>query len=474
MKKTTRKNIRMYSSPAYTGNAIRQIGIAEKRRAQAKKDKVRLIRDIIIAIVVGVLIGFLTGCQAETAQTAPVTEQTVDANDVVETPSSATEPANIESTTPAEETHEMPTATGSWHNATKSHDITVNTILKYDDKAICNFNDTIAVGVCAESDVVSTTETESGFILSVIDDDSVKVSFYNYGTDYIKPTKLTAEMSVEDYVDDTGATEYTIAGYSACENGFGVIEMTLSNGYVIRAGILREDGKLYAANLVKNQQKVQNIVDFRVTMDTVLAKNNIRPDNSTYTEPIYYPIVPVASNERTDVDFWVQKSNELVEDDWTDAHKVKAFYDFVIETMAYDYWVVDQGSTNRSYYYKVFDGTYFTSKTNVGVCEDFANIIAIMCRAQNIPATKVFTQKHAWDYIYIADYGRWISVDATRDMFYGCYSEDTSAWKTVTAQSRYTTFDNISTENAHHTNLDACIGNDADMKKQGKTPVELQ
>ena len=57
MKKKEKKNIRMYSSPAYESNAIIKIGIAEERRAQAKKDKVRLIRDIIIAIIVGVLIG---------------------------------------------------------------------------------------------------------------------------------------------------------------------------------------------------------------------------------------------------------------------------------------------------------------------------------------------------------------------------------------------------------------------------------
>ena len=155
-------------------------------------------RNISIAIIIGVLIGILTGCQAETSQTTPVTEQIMTDNDTTETPASTAEPDQIETTTSAEETHEVPTATGSWHNATKSHDITVNTILKYDDKAICNFNDTVAVGVCAESDVVSTAETESGFILSVIDDDSVKVSFYNYGTDYIKPIKLTAEMSAED------------------------------------------------------------------------------------------------------------------------------------------------------------------------------------------------------------------------------------------------------------------------------------
>ena len=363
---------------------------------------------------------------------------------------------------------------GSWHDSTKSHEITVNTILKDEDKAIFNFNDMVAVGVCAESGIVSTAETESGFILSVIDDDSVKVSFYNNGTEDVKPVKLTAELSSKDYVDETGKTELLIRGYSDCPNGFGVIEMELSNGCIVKAGVLREDGQLYAANLVKNKRVAQNMVDFRARMDTILAERNIRPDNSTYTDPIYYPIVPVASKERTDTEFWVNKSNELVGADWTDAHKVKAFYDYIIDNMAYDYWVISQGAHSRSGYYKEYTGTYFTSATNVGVCEDFANILAIMCRAQGIPATKVFTGKHAWSYIYIEDYGRWISVDATKDMRYSCYSEDPSVRKTTAAKSRYVSFDNISGNNAHHKNLDACIGNDADMIRYHKTPVEQQ
>ena len=365
------------------------------------------------------------------------------------------------------------TATGSWHDFTISSDITVNTILKYDGNAIFNFNETVAVGVHGKRDTLSTTETESGFILSVIDDDSAKVSFYNNGTDHIVPVLLTAEMSATDYSDETGATEYIISGYSDCANGFGLIQMELSNGRTVKAGILRENGQLYAANFTTKPAIAENNRDFRLKMDAVLAESNIKPDNSTYTDPIYYPIVPVGQGEKTDVEFWVNKSNEIVEPDWTDAHKVTAFYEYIIDNMAYDNWVLSEGAKSRAFYHKDFTGTYFTSRTNVGICEDFANILAIMCRAQGIPATKIYTGEHAWTHVYIADYGRWMSVDVTNDLRYSCYSEDPANWTVKSSNSRYVSLDNI-VASAFTKNCHAGIGNDRDMARYDIIPVELQ
>lgn len=446
----------------------------EIRREQARENRKRLFLGSIIAIIIGVLIGYVDGCPARTAQSKPVNKETVISDKTVEISKTtnvelvneAAEPEN-EAVEPIKEAEQ---AIGSWHDSTKSHDITVNTMLNYDNKVICNFNDTVAVGVDGDTGVMTTTESKTGFILSVIDDDSVKVTFYNNGTDYAKPVKLSAELSTSNFVDDSGKTEYIISGYSTCSNGFGVVEMSLSNGWAIQAGILKEDGHLYATNLCK-PEKAQNIVDFRLQMDSILAANGMTPDNCRYTDPIYYPIVPVNANECTDTAYWVNKSNEIVESEWTDAHKVKVFYDYILDNMAYDYWVVEKGAHSRTFYKKDYTGTYFTSVTNVGVCEDFANIVAIMCRAQGIPAVKAYVDSHAWSYIYIEDYGRWISVDPTRDIVYGCYSEDTSKWTEVKKVSRYTSLDNIGAENVYRDDLGATIGNEKDMEKFGKSPV---
>ena len=460
-----------------------------------RMNKWALIRDAVTAILIGIVIVLFTGCgstdaetQAEAVQnTQSVAADTADPAGTSETVADNTEPAsgNVE---PAAENNEpgegsadpeltglqeTTVQTGSWHDSTKSHDITINSILKYDGNAIFNFNDTVAVGVCGQNGIISTTETESGFILSVIDEDSVRVTFYNNGTEYIVPTKLTAEMSAEDYIDETGATEYIIDGYGDCSNGFGLIQMTLSNGRVVRAGVLREDGQLYAANFTTKSEVAENNVNFRLKMEPILAENNITPDNQTYTDPIYYPIVPVDANERTDVDFWVNQANELVQDDWTDAHKVEVFYEYIIDNFAYDYWVISNTGTNsRAFYHQDYTGTYFTSNTHVGICEDFANILAIMCRAQNIPATKIYSGSHAWTYIYIADYGRWMTVDVTKDLAYGCYSEDVAEWTSLSNQ-RYANLDNVSGSKLS-SNCDAGIGNQDDMERYGKIPVEMQ
>ena len=382
---------------------------------------------------------------------------------------SRTEAAALIDKTSIEDTHEMSAATGgSWHEVTRSYDLTVNTLLKYDNNAIINFNDTVAVGVYDKTGAISTTETESGFILSVIDDDSIKVSFYNHGTENIKPVSLTAEMSETDYADTTGAREYIINGYSACADGFGIVEMILSNDRVIKAVVFREDGRLYAANLVKDTSRAKNNVNFRKDMDVILANNNIRPDNSTYTDPVYYPIVPVAEGEKTDVDFWISKSNEIVESGWTDAHKVSALYEYIIDNLAYDYWVVRNTDANsRSFYHNDFKGTYFTSNTKVGVCEDFANILAIMCRAQGIPAIKIADSRHAWNYIYIADYNRWMSVDVTGDLRYSCNSKDSTEWTVQGGLKRYSSLDNAVGKSADMV-CEVGIGNQSDMKKYNK------
>lgn len=465
-------------SPAYTtylnSKATTERYRKEVRREQARENRNRLIRDAIIAVIIGVLIGLLSGCSAKTAQSTPVESETVTIDETVGASESTTQdtPVTTETEAPeAEDVHEMTSATGSWHDSTKSHDITVNTMLNYNDKVICNFNNTVAVGVDGSTGVMTTTESQTGFILSVIDDDSVKVTFYNNGTEYAKPIKLSAELSTSNFVDDSGKTEYIINGYSTCSNGFGVVEMSLSNGWAIQAGILKEDGHLYAANLC-NPKKAQHIVDFRIQMDSILAANGMTPDNCRYYDPIYYPIVPTNASERTDTAYWVNKSNEIAESDWTDAHKTQAFYDYILDNMAYDYWVLQKGSHSRTFYNKDYTGTYFTSVTNVGVCEDFANIIAIMCRAQGIPAVKVHISSHAWAYVYIEDYGRWISVDPTRDIVYGCYSEDTSKWTEVKTVNRYTSLDNIGAENVYRDDLGATIGNEKDMEKFGKSPVQ--
>lgn len=94
--------------------------------------------------------------------------------------------------------------------------------------------------------------------------------------------------------------------------------------------------------------------------------------------------------------------------------------------LAYDHWTVSEGANSRAFLYEDYTGTYFTSQTHAGVCEDFAQIFAIMCRGQGIPAFAVENSTHAMSVCYIKDYGRWLTVDTTVDLFHALYREDPS------------------------------------------------
>lgn len=366
----------------------------------------------------------------------------------------------------AEKTSEA--ESGSWLGSDKTHEeVGVDTVLKNGDVAYSNFNDMVAVGINTESSVTSNIETEIGFILSVIDNDRVKVTFYNYGSEYVVPVKVTAEKIDTDFVDESGAKEYVIDGYGDYPNGVGVITMELSNGKSVQAAVFRNAGVTCVANIGRTANTL-SYHEYRLVSRKVREHWHVTPENSTFTSPIYYPIVPLNDKEKVDVEPWIKLSNELVESDWTDARKVATYYRWLIENVAYDYWLLSNTDVKlRAKHYHDYTGTWNVSKTRVGICHDYAQALAIMCRAQGIPAT-VFSDHgsapHAWNDIYLSDYNRWISVDCTPDAKYGCYSEDYKQWGKASCSPAYHHFDGTNCR----TKIDTVsIGNIADMRTQG-------
>gem|GEM_PF-3479434 len=96
------------------------------------------------------------------------------------------------------------------------------------------------------------------------------------------------------------------------------------------------------------------------------------------------------------------------------ADKVNALYAYVKNNISYDYAKRDSGATTR---YPNCDTTL--SKMS-GVCSDYANLLAVMCRAIGVPARLVFgyydhnndsSYYHAWNQIYYD--GSWHFYDAT-------------------------------------------------------------
>lgn len=448
-----------------------------KTEVKLKKRNKFLLAAALVIVIVGVVLyapwPWDEGADKESG--SPQAEQIdeviasteVAAEPVAETPPAET-PASeepVQETVPASESVAEETQTAgvaTWHASSKEHDITVNSILTYEDGAIWNFADCTAVGAGVNSDIAVPSEADYGFIVTVLDSNSVDITAYNNSDEYIVPVKVTVELSTGNLETTESHDVYTITGYDDCSNGFGTVTVGFSNGRTLVAGVFKENGRLYAVNINENKLSITDTVSCRLALANLMKDAGITEENCTSTDNIYYPIVPVTKSDTTDTDYWITKSSELVEDDWSDAHKVMVFYNYAIDNFAYDDWVVSQNGYDRCFYYNDYSGKYYISQTHVGVCEDFSQVIAIMCRAQGIPALDLANGRHAITVVYIADYGRWMPIDSTSDIENDVYQEDYTKWTKVNKE-RYAHFGYAKLSNPSTIS----IGNHADMEKFG-------
>ena len=105
-------------------------------------------------------------------------------------------------------------------------------------------------------------------------------------------------------------------------------------------------------------------------------------------------------------------SDEICADNDTDAEKVQAIYNWMIANFEYDY-----GYQTLLQYFNVRR----TLSTHRGVCYDFANLFAALCRSQNIPCYVVdgtpynrAMEDHTWNRVYYD--GCWWDLDVTNDI----------------------------------------------------------
>ena len=431
----------MFNEKGFNGYDQRRERVRRKRIREDKRAFLISRAMISAGIVFSLLLGGLTGCSDSTA-----TDQA--------------EPSVVE--------HAEPSA--YWKGLTRSHEIDITLALQSVDGSIYTyyFGNTVATGVCHDNGLIRNTELDSGFVLSVIDNDSVSVRFYNNSDDDVKPVLVTADVGGKTATSRNAKDEYIIKGYSSCKDGYGLVKVKLSNDYTLEAEVFKENGQLYVCNVTRDETEAKAIAKGIKRTTEFLASQDVTPENSISTDPIYYPIVPVNKGETTDVKPWIEQSKEIVEDDWTDAHKIYAMYEWCLNNFAYDSWIINRGEHSRWFHYNDFSGKQYFSQTHVGVCEDFAEAFAIMCRAQGIPAVILSNITHAWNAVYIADYGRWILLDLTEDVNMQAETEDVTAWRQFyDVTEKCTTFD---VNSAYLNAKSAYIGNTVDMELQGIIP----
>ena len=114
---------------------------------------------------------------------------------------------------------------------------------------------------------------------------------------------------------------------------------------------------------------------------------------------------------------WDTKTEQLADEICagcdTNAEKVQAIYSWIIENFEYDY--------DYHAFIQYFN-VRRTLRTHKGVCYDFSNLFAALCRSQNIPCYVVdgtpydrSTEDHTWNRVYYNN--SWWDLDVTNDMF---------------------------------------------------------
>ena len=118
-----------------------------------------------------------------------------------------------------------------------------------------------------------------------------------------------------------------------------------------------------------------------------------------------------------DTGFWLNMADKILSGHENDSAAFKALllHDWMTENLIYDSYKVNYLENPR--YYGHYDtGLYYVSDCKVGVCRDYVNIYAIMCRKYGVPCIILgnTAKGHVWNAVYLD--GEWVEVDLTGDI----------------------------------------------------------
>lgn len=287
-----------------------------------------------------------------------------------------------------------------------------------------DFNTVKATGFGADGSV---RDTEMYYGLAAyLEDQQIYIKSYNNMTD--RP--LTVEASVLEGLSQSSTLETNInitdeyVGYDAKDLPTGL--------YRFRAQLTPEGGTAETAyiyfytndQLIRlcsveyaSKEVIDKYIQHKETLSKMMKAYAITPEDNLDPYAIYYPVCvpddPV--NYRCDTQKWIDLANSLVDKDDSDAKKLFIFHEWMIKNFAYDTYIVEQFTT-RTKSTQDYTGTWSLYDTHVGVCHDYVNALAIMCRSQGIPAGCVnrYSTNHTWSIVYINN--RWVELDITWDV----------------------------------------------------------
>lgn len=218
------------------------------------------------------------------------------------------------------------------------------------------------------------------------------------------------------YIDYSNAQK---DGYIGIKNqsgstGFTVVTVTGPDGFSYN--IWLEDGAKMNTIVFKGPSgKYDMAIHEQKTNGKFVTKaafsTNVNVSNKSYTYSSH--LVEYDKNSQA-----VKQSYEICAGKKTDEEKVKAIYDYIVKNIKYDDEKAASKVDTR------FPDADTTLKKKKGVCSDYANLFAVMCRAQRIPTMMIYGNinpsslgnvdaYHAWNQVYYG--GKWHFIDTTKN-----------------------------------------------------------
>lgn len=400
--------------------------------------KVRLILICIAMFVFGIAttlgVVLFASSRYNTSDTEVIAEAPIETEET-ETDKTKTKPT--ESAKPAVTTKPAETVapTVAPKPAKTTAAITYDSVIEYDDLTLFDFEKIRSVGSTVN---VGDTVQYEGFAgtTSGISGNTLKFSYYNHAAAISK----TSDISIFKYgYDKAIATfksvdiNYQKYDISELENGLyyllanvsttGAANTTKQYFYVNGDDSYLCSVTTYSsvAGMTKQRNAWKKLTD---DLDIEAAK-----DFDIMTYPTSGDLGHVSHTQQ-----WADFSKTLIKgDNWSDEAKVFAFAYWIANNVAYDSYKVDTLVVSRAKVASTstYDGycydKYFAYYTKVGVCWDYTNILAIMCRANGIPCTSVESDYHTFNAVYL--YGHWVPIDITMFYRYECRNSDVSPEK---------------------------------------------
>ena len=156
--------------------------------------------------------------------------------------------------------------------------------------------------------------------------------------------------------------------------------------------------------------------DFAINKDNVGEMKVYNSEGLWWAlEHNYLPVFPV-KNTKAEAFYNEAKKilRQIINDDMTDYDKVLAIYEYLIDTVEYDYDALKNQDPNDVCFF--LEGVF---EYNRAVCDGYSKAFVLLCRIEGIECLRDYgsdystggTTYHAWNYVKID--GTWYAVDAT-------------------------------------------------------------